>query len=798
MLPRIYKNLLPALLLFGSTSLHAQHHHKCGQFTAEEELLHAHPEFRDDVQKANQELEQFTRGFIEKRENRRSANATQYIIPVVFHVLHLNGPENISDAQIHDAMRILNEDFSDGNNPRLSAIVSSFQPVIGHPNIEFRLARKDPSGNPTDGIIRVVTAETNQGDQDSKLESYWPRDKYLNVWVTKAINGDDSDFGTLAYSQLPGTVNSNFFAPYDGVIIKQQFVGTIGTSVDADGATLTHEVGHYLNLSHPWGNSNQPGLSSNCNIDDGVTDTPNTVGTSSGCNTSQSTCGSLDNVQNFMDYASCELMFTQGQVNRMLGALNSTVASRNNLWDPNNLSATGVDALFEANFETQRINACQGEAITFDDKSLYGADDWDWTFTGGNPATSTDENPSVSYNLPGLYDVTLEAKQGSTTESATKSKYVFVSSSIGKSVPTSEDFTSLNNFPHEEWYGNNLDGDAYEFGVNSNNGYNGGKCIMMDNFGNEAQTIDELYTTTFDLSVLTSGEVSFRYAYKRKLPNDGDKLTLYISNDCGSTWTSIWSKTTGALATVSGIDGNSFTPNATSNWRQETVSNLSNANLTEGVQFKFVFESNKGNNLYLDDFSVDGTLNTVAQLEYPENNSINRASTTTLVWKQMANAASYEYQLDTDQSFGSANLQTGTVSTTTFTPSAPLTNGGTYYWRVRLVVGGTAQAWSSTWKFSVANDGVGFEDLLKEKLAFKVYPNPANENTVVSFETQSNEEVSMYMIDITGRVRTWFENKSVAQGAHVYYLNDLRLSSGVYSIVLKLGDTSISERIIIK
>ena len=793
MLPRFYKSFLPIFLFFGATTLNAQHVHDCGQFDAEQALFNNNPQIKVEAEKANKELETFTANF--KPQNRRGSTATQYIIPIVFHVVHQNGPENISDAQVFDAVRILNQDFNDPNNPRHTAIVSAFQSVIGNPNIEFRLARKDPNGNPTNGIDRITSSETFVGDEGSKLNG-WPRDKYLNIWICDAVNGSSGAGGVLAYAFKPGAAHG--YPAGDGIIVKHPYVGTVGTSIDSEGATLTHEIGHYFNLDHTWGGTNNPGLSTNCNSDDGVSDTPPTIGQQGGCNTSFQSCGSLDNAQNFMEYTRCELMFTQGQVNRMIASLNSTIAQRNNLWDPANLTATGVDELFEANFVLNRVNVCARQSVDFSDVSAYGASGWDWTFTGGNPSTSTNENPSVMYELPGLYDVSLNATQGSKQESVTKSNYVFVSSAVGKSIPASENFSSINAIPTGEWFAYNIDNDAYGFELSTNNGYSGSKGIVMKNFGNDVTTNDELYTTTYDFSVLTDVTVSFKYAYKRKAPIDGDRMTLYISNDCGLTWTSIWSKLSGALATTSGLNGSAFVPGSNSDWRTETISTITSANLTEGVQFKFLFESKDGNNLYFDDFNITGTFKTEAQLEYPFNNSINRASTTALKWKPMANASSYEYELDTDASFSSSNLQTGTISGTDYIPSSPLTNGETYYWRVRLIVGGVAQSWSSTWKFTVASDGVGFEDLLKSKMNFKVYPNPTNENTVVQFDTDKDEEVSMYIVDVTGRVKTWFENNTLNQGSHVFYLNELNLTSGVYSVIVKIGDNTVTERLIVK
>ena len=97
-----------------------------------------------------------------------------------------------------------------------------------------------------------------------------------------------------------------------------------------------------MNLKHPWGDSNDPGLPENCDMDDGVADTPNTVGWDH-CDLNGASSGSpKDNVENFMDYSYCSVMFTKGQKARMIAALDTNIADRNNLWSPNNLIATGV------------------------------------------------------------------------------------------------------------------------------------------------------------------------------------------------------------------------------------------------------------------------------------------------------------------------------------------------------------------------------------------------------------------------------------------------------------------------
>lgn len=106
---------------------------------------------------------------------------------------------------------------------------------------------------------------------------------------------------------------------------------------------MSHEVGHWLNLMHLWGSSNSPGVSTNCNDDDGVTDTPNEVGAYFKCDKAFKSCGTLNMAQNFMTYTFCGVMFTEGQKTRAHAALNSTLAKRNKIWTETNLKATGVD-----------------------------------------------------------------------------------------------------------------------------------------------------------------------------------------------------------------------------------------------------------------------------------------------------------------------------------------------------------------------------------------------------------------------------------------------------------------------
>lgn len=196
----------------------------------------------------------------EIREILASGNAERggdgsYLIPVVFHILHLNGQENISNETVFDAMRILNEDFNKMNADTI--VHPAFRDIIGDARINFKLATKDPLGNCTNGIDRILTGQTFWGGANSKFNP-WPRRMYLNIWVNRTMGALSSAAGY--FTGAPSAA--------DGVMILHNYV--TGSS-----RALTHEVGHYLDLPHVWGGTNEPGVV--CG-DEGVHDTPITKG----------------------------------------------------------------------------------------------------------------------------------------------------------------------------------------------------------------------------------------------------------------------------------------------------------------------------------------------------------------------------------------------------------------------------------------------------------------------------------------------------------------------------------------
>jgi hypothetical protein len=254
-------------------------------------------------------------------------------------------------------------------------VKEEFLSIVADAEIEFRLARKDANGNCTKGITRTFSTATFGGSEDDRISAVqsehgnWPGNRYLNVFVAADIGG------AAGYTYRPSTWRTGM---NNGIHVLHTYVGSIGTSSTQRSRTMTHEVGHWVNLPHTWGNSNNPGLSTNCNDDDGVTDTPNTIGWTT-CNRSGESCGSLDNVENYMEYSYCSKMFTNGLRTRMRAALNSNTGGRSTVISAANLTFTGVnqpDVFCKADFRANVTEVCAGESIDFLDDSFFGPTTW--------------------------------------------------------------------------------------------------------------------------------------------------------------------------------------------------------------------------------------------------------------------------------------------------------------------------------------------------------------------------------------------------------------------------------------
>jgi hypothetical protein len=251
-------------------------------------------------------------------------------IPVVFHVIYNSTAQNISDAKLLAQLQQLNDDFARLNSDA-GQTPSVFTGLAANTEVQFCLAQRDPSGNATTGIVRRQTTVASFSSNDAVKftaqggSDAWPRDSYLNIWVAN-LSG-----GLLGYAQFPGGA-----AATDGVVVLSSSVGSIaspGTGSPFNlGRTATHEVGHWLNLRHIWGDAN-------CGSDL-VSDTPTHNTSNGGCPSYPhlSTCSGtpVEMTMNYMDYTddNCMNIFTLGQKTRMqalFGTGGSRVALLNSL-----------------------------------------------------------------------------------------------------------------------------------------------------------------------------------------------------------------------------------------------------------------------------------------------------------------------------------------------------------------------------------------------------------------------------------------------------------------------------------
>jgi hypothetical protein len=266
-------------------------------------------------------LETLTFGFLDSDQALARTGLTT--IPVVVHVVYNTAAENISAGQIQSQISVLNRDYR-ATNPDRKNVPAPWKGLVADARVTFKLATVDPKGKATTGITRTKTAQKSFSAHDEVKASAtgghdaWPTDKYLNIWVCTL--GD----GLLGYAQFPGGP-----AKTDGVVILNTAFGTTGTAATPfnGGRSSTHEIGHWLNLRHIWGDT------TDCSGTDYCDDTPNAGGPNYGKpKYPHVTCSNGPNgdmFMNYMDYVDDDTMnmFTTQQVARMQVALDKARAS---------------------------------------------------------------------------------------------------------------------------------------------------------------------------------------------------------------------------------------------------------------------------------------------------------------------------------------------------------------------------------------------------------------------------------------------------------------------------------------
>ncbi|MFM7015243.1 MAG: M43 family zinc metalloprotease [Bacteroidota bacterium] len=288
-------------------------------------------------------FEQNQKQFLNFSLSKTATNDTNYIIPVVVHVIYHSSNasvENISDEQVQSQIDVLNEDYN-AINENIMDVPTIWQPLIRNSKIKFVLANIDTNGNYTNGITRTATSISSAFSIfDNRIfsrvdggDDVWNSSNYLNIWVCELENN------ILGFAAFPGTISNS-----DGVVINYKAFGRFKNTLAPYnfGRTATHEVGHWLNLMHIWGDDN-----GTCAMDDGISDTPKQANSNTRCPSFPKTDACTDTApgimfMNFMDYTDdhCMMFFTNRQVERMKLAL---ATSRHSLANSNGWALPNIN-----------------------------------------------------------------------------------------------------------------------------------------------------------------------------------------------------------------------------------------------------------------------------------------------------------------------------------------------------------------------------------------------------------------------------------------------------------------------
>lgn len=621
------KNLL--LLFMTVYSLNAYSQRTCGSHTLYEHNMATDENF----QKRDKQIEDFTLQFMKSHSSSRMA-AEEVIIPVVFHVVYNTSipKENIPDAAIYEQLETLNKDFNALNEDILK-VPEPFKPFIGNFKLKFVLANRDPNGNVTNGILRVPTTRKDFNILNNNIKyankggsAAWDTKSYLNIWVGD-VKDEANQPGLLGYATFPTSVGSVL----DGVVISYTALGKTGAVSPFNlGRTATHEVGHYFNLRHIWGNQN------NCTSDDLVGDTPQQYKASSGNPTfpkeDQCTKGNGIMFMNYMDYSYDKslIMFTLEQASRMTAALDGPrkllKTSKGYVDEPkNNVDLQLLRIVYPitnicfgdvspiVRVKSLGVNEVKNFTVSLHlNNILTQSQSWSGVMHFGDSVNIVFDPIFLAegaYNVS--YTVTLSGDENPDNNS--KSQVLNVAGVTA--LPFNENFESLlfNNGVAI----NNPDGKITWTRSSINASTLGNYSFFINNFEYDPEALDVGYGEKDDivlpnLSFSNQSNVKMifdlsaaQYTSVMTSDNNWDSLQVLISTDCGKSFSLLYNKFAGSLITIPTAKTTFFTPSQLSQWRTETI-DLSAYDGLDQVKLVIRNISNFENNIYIDNLRILG------------------------------------------------------------------------------------------------------------------------------------------------------------------------------------------------
>lgn len=600
---------------------------RCGTVEHTNQLLE-----KNSIKEKNDDFEKWLSEKKAKRALKVNAldGSTVYQIPVVVHILHkgesVRSGTNLSVEQIQSQLKVLNEDFKRLNSDTLNT-PDEFKAVAGKINFEFVLAKQNPDGELSTGIIRVRGSKNTWSINDDatlKAQSYWPAENYLNIWVT------DLSTTLLGYAQFPvsdlvGLEEAEDNRLTDGVVIDYSVFGSnkfgdfnLNASFN-NGRTTVHEIGHFFGLRHIWGDDN-----GSCNgSGDYVSDTPNQSDYTDGCPSHPyTTCNAHTMFQNYMDYTNdaCMNLFTEGQVSRMITVIENsprrlTLTSSPGLEDPTPVvNDLGIELILSpmeticsneilpsieiinngTNVIASAVVKLSIDLVEQESKTV------NLSLAPGEVTTIDFDSHIISEGSHAIGFEILQTNGQPDGKSSDNADEITIFKPYSISLPFSEPFNSI----PSNWHIDNPDQETTWAVRNAPDGVSSNKAIYMNFYNSETdEAEDKLITPVFNLSEASNPYLIFDVAYASR-SNRSDGLKIYVLKDCEDIdkATKIYDKGGDELATVTSVT-QSFVPSGYFQWRREVI-DLSKFIGKANVQIAFVGISDSGNNLYVDDISV--------------------------------------------------------------------------------------------------------------------------------------------------------------------------------------------------
>ncbi|MEM6799958.1 MAG: PKD domain-containing protein [Bacteroidota bacterium] len=536
------------------------------------------------------------------RSTYRTGSDEILTIPVVVHVIYSNPTENISEEQVLSQIEVLNQDYR-RTNPDKSRTPAFFSGRAVDTGIEFCLANVDPQGRKSNGINRISFDGAPFSEQfineQIKPDVIWDPNKYLNIWVCNIADG------ILGYAQFPqsGEVSGLPFSPglarTDGVVINYNVFGTLGTvSPPFDkGRTTTHEIGHWLGLRHIWGDGD-------CQKDDYCADTPEADGPNFNCPPASISCsGGKAMVSNFMDYSddACMNLFTRDQRSRMRAVLQNSPRRKSVI--ESGVCNSKIEPPTPAFMADIKLG-CGPLVVNFSDMSEGEVESWAWSFPGGKPKSSKNQNPKVTYKKPGLYEVKLSVKNKGGRKELIRSSYIQVMED-GAKLPFTATFEPDSAFPPKGFFLHNLQQDYTWEKTERVGGFGKSRAsLQINNFDNNLTgTRDWLVSPIFDFTDEKSTTLAFDLAYAAYNGKYTDTLGVFVATACDPVFRAIYYKGGNQLSTARPFS-KPFSP-LEDEWRTEVI-DLSQFDGQPRVQIAFVNFGGHGNDIYLDNIKLTG------------------------------------------------------------------------------------------------------------------------------------------------------------------------------------------------